>query len=126
GQAGALAAGRASPLAVLLVCLVGPRRGAAARPAVARGLASSVRKADTLARQGADEFVVLMGEVRAPTDPAETATRLLRVLQGFSASIGISLFPADARDADALLRNAEAAMLRARQLGSNRFAFYAR
>jgi diguanylate cyclase (GGDEF)-like protein/PAS domain S-box-containing protein len=143
-QAVALAQRRESPLAVLLLNLdgfgrinasLGHRTGDAVLQAVARRLAAGVRKADTLARHGGDEFVVVMSEVRSPVDPAETATRLLRALHeveadgravALGASIGISLFPADARDGDALLRNAEAAMLRARELGPNRFAFYAK
>lgn len=143
-QALALAERRQSPLAVLLLDLdgfgrvnaaLGHRAGDAVLQAVARRLAAAVRRADTLARQGGDEFVLVMSEVRSPLDPAETAARLLRALEGLevdgravavAGSVGISLFPADARDGDALLRNAEAAMLRARQLGSNRFALYAR
>jgi PAS domain S-box-containing protein/diguanylate cyclase (GGDEF)-like protein len=124
----ALAERRGSPLAVLLLSLTN-RGGDAALQAVAQCLAGAVRKADTLARQGSGEFVVVLSEVRTLTDPAETAARLLRALPGIenvALSMGISLFPADARDGEALLRNAEAAMLRARDLGPNRFSFYAK
>jgi len=131
-QALALAQRRESPLAVLLLNLEPPATNAPMQ-AIAARLAACVRKSDTLARQGSDELVVVMSEVRSPSGPAETAVRLLRALQGIevggravtlAGSIGISLFPSDARDADGLLRNAEAAMLRSRQAGPNRFTFY--
>jgi diguanylate cyclase (GGDEF)-like protein/PAS domain S-box-containing protein len=143
-QALHLAHRREGALAVLLLDLdgfgqvnasLGHGAGDAVLQAAARRLAACVRKADTLARHGGDEFALVLSELRSPADPAETAVRLLRAvasveLEGkampLAASIGISLFPADARDGEALLRNAEAAMQRARQLGRNRFAFYAK
>jgi diguanylate cyclase (GGDEF)-like protein len=79
-----------------------------------------LRPSDILARLGGDEFAVLVPSVRARSDVQEIALRLERcldepfaveshVLHG-SASVGISLYPADAATKDALLRAADAAM----------------
>ena len=101
----------------------------------AQRLASCVRKADTVARHGGDEFVILVSDVHNETDCQAVADKVLRVLaQPFQAegqsyqlgaSIGIAVFPSGAADGDALLRNADAAMYRAKQLGGNRYRFHA-
>jgi diguanylate cyclase (GGDEF)-like protein len=94
-----------------------------------------VRKADTLARHGGDEFVVVMPDLTQETDPSVVAEKILRALSPdvivdgrtfrIGASIGISVFPVDAGNAEALLRNADAAMYSAKQMGRNTFRFYA-
>jgi diguanylate cyclase (GGDEF)-like protein len=95
-----------------------------------------VRKADTLARHGGDEFVLLLSDVQAEADCQVVADKVLRALETdfrvdgdafhLGASIGIALYPQEAGDGDALLRNADAAMYRAKQLGRNRYTFYGR
>jgi diguanylate cyclase (GGDEF)-like protein/PAS domain S-box-containing protein len=115
---------------------LGHRAGDAVLREVAERLAGCVRKADTLARQGGDEFAVVLSDVQSEADCHVVADKILRALkedfrvegQSFSigASMGISLFPADGGDGDALLRNADAAMYRAKQLGRNRYQFYRR
>jgi len=144
-QAIHLAQRRDRKLAVMLVDLdefkqindtLGHRAGDAVLREVAQRLALCVRKADTLARHGGDEFVLVISDVQADSDCTLIAEKVLRSLEAafhvegralaLGASIGISLFPGDAGDGDALLRNADAAMYRAKQLGRNQHRFYGR
>lgn len=144
-QALHLAQRRERKLAVLLVDLddfkqvndaFGHRAGDAVLREAAQRLGACVRKADTVARQGGDEFVIVLSDVQAEADCSLVAEKALRVLGQelsidgrpvtLAASIGISLFPADAGDADALLRNADAAMYRAKQRGRNQYEFFSR
>jgi diguanylate cyclase (GGDEF)-like protein/PAS domain S-box-containing protein len=94
-------------------------------------LKRSVREADTVARMGGDEFVILVPELRQSEDLASIAAKLLglvgrpfslsgRTIQ-VAASIGIASYPEDGIDAESLLRNADAAMYRAKELGRNNF-----
>ena len=144
-QALHLAQRRDARLAILLVDLdefkrvndrFGHRAGDAVLRDVAQRLGACVRKADTLARQGGDEFVVLIPDLAPASDGQVVAEKILRALQAplraegedirVGASIGISLYPEDAGDGEALLRNADAAMYRAKRAGGDQFRFYAR
>ena len=101
--------------------------------AVAQRLATVVRKVDTLARLGGDEFIIALPGVHA-SGAAEVACRLLEVCAApfavgghdltITPSLGISLFPVDGRDFETLLRNADAAMYKAKDAGRNAFRFY--
>jgi diguanylate cyclase (GGDEF)-like protein len=91
----------------------------------ARRLAAGLRKADTLARCGAAEFAAVLTDVTDAAQCRLVAERLLAALD-MDAVIGISRFPADARDADTLVRNAGAARQRARERGSRQYQLYAR
>ena len=145
GQALHLAQRRDRRVAAMLVDLddfkrvndeLGHRSGDAVLREVAERLAGCVRKADTLARQGGDEFVIVIPDLAQESDCSVVAEKILHALQApfladgrefsIGASIGISIYPADAGDGDALLRNADAAMYRAKQSGRNHFCFYAR
>jgi diguanylate cyclase (GGDEF)-like protein len=87
-----------------------------------------------LARLGGDEFTVLMEDVKSPEEVEERAAALVATLQepllvdgrilSTSASIGASMYPDHAADSEALLRAADVALFRAKELGRNRFAFY--
>ncbi|MCZ8519698.1 MULTISPECIES: putative bifunctional diguanylate cyclase/phosphodiesterase [Paenibacillus] len=100
--------------------------------AVAQRLAAGVRHAPVF-RFGGDEFVVLVS-CRKRSEVAETAEAVLAaltepvMLQGqeifVRCSIGISLFPGDADDADGLLKNADDAMYEAKERGGGHYAFY--
>jgi diguanylate cyclase (GGDEF)-like protein len=103
---------------------------------VAQRLAACVRKADTLARAGADDFAIVVCDLKEEADCRIVAEKLLQSLGAefrvggrrlrLAASIGISVFPADGGDGEALLRNADAAMYRAKQLGRNQIRFFGR
>ena len=101
--------------------------------AVAQRLATVVRKVDTLARLGGDEFIIALPGVHA-AGAAEVACRLLDVCAPtfsvaghdltITPSLGISLYPVDGTDFETLLRNADAAMYKAKEAGRNAFRFY--
>jgi len=88
-------------------------------------LQSCVRKADTVARMGGDEFTVLMNRITKGEHAAIVADKIIRRLGGMTSvggrkirigcSIGIALFPEDGEDAGTLLKHADAAMYRAKQ-----------
>src|SRR5687767_13783625 len=90
-------------------------------------LASSVRAVDTVSRHGGDEFLILLAEVALASDAEAIADKLRAALAEpglvgdhvvrLSASIGISLYPDDAEDADTLIELADAAMYRAKRHG---------
>ncbi len=90
-----------------------------------------LRQFDTIARVSADEFVILMPEVRDPDDVSGIAQKLLSIVRHpfqldgrqlqITASVGIAMFPADGEDAEGLLRNAGAATQRAKDVGRNTF-----
>ena len=103
---------------------------------VAQRLTACVRKADTLARAGADEFALVVCDLKEKADCRVVAEKLQQALAAefrignrrlrLAASIGVSVFPADGGDGEALLRNADAAMYRAKQLGRNQVRFFGR
>lgn len=96
---------------------------------VARRLQESLRASDTISRIGGDEFSVLLPEVTNAEAVAGVARKILDALARpfrvdnheifVTASIGISCFPADGEDAETLLKCADAAMYRAKELGRN-------
>ena len=91
----------------------------------ARGLSLCLRKADTLARWGAAQFAAVITDVKREADCRPVIDRVLHALQ-LDVVIGVSHFPTDAGDAEALVRNADAARGRARQSGRRQYRFYAR
>ena len=101
---------------------------------VSKRLRKCIRDADTVSRIGGDEFVVLLSDVAGPKDAAVSAERILdsltfpHLIDGVAlhvtASIGISLCPGDASNADTLIANADAAMYEAKASGRKRYLFY--
>jgi diguanylate cyclase (GGDEF)-like protein/PAS domain S-box-containing protein len=101
---------------------------------VAGRLVANVRASDTVSRQGGDEFVILLSRIALPEDAALSAKKLLRSLSmphrvgehdlQITISIGISVYPDDGADAESLVRNADAAMLTAKNNGRNNYQFF--
>jgi diguanylate cyclase (GGDEF)-like protein len=89
----------------------------------ARRLRGTLRRADTLARWGAAEFAIVLTDVRGEAECRPALERVMAALD-MDVAIGVSLFPADARDAEALARNADTARTRARQMGRRQYRFY--
>jgi diguanylate cyclase (GGDEF)-like protein len=95
----------------------------------------AVREADMLFRMGGDEFTVLLEDVRGPEEAAMVSSRVLEAMAeplqlqhheiSVTASIGIALYPRDDVLAERLLKSADTAMYRAKELGRNRYAFFA-
>ncbi len=108
--------------------------GDALLQSVATAMATKVRAADSIARLGGDEFVVLMETIEEPNVAAQLSRRLLDVFAHpfdaggrelyITASIGISIFPMDGQDMDALLSNADVAMYQAKEHGRNTYRFF--
>lgn len=101
---------------------------------LSKKLQACLRNMDTISRQGGDEFVILLTEFDSPATPVTIANKLLEATSGafqigthelnVSASIGISMYPEDGDSADALMKNADAAMYYAKSLGRNNFQFF--
>lgn len=102
--------------------------------ALASRLRSAVREGDTVARLGGDEFIVLLTPLDSPGKAIPAVRRLLNIFSTpfsvqntelYSASsIGIAIYPTDGTDPETLLKNADAAMYRAKELGRNGFQFF--
>ncbi len=102
--------------------------------AVAERLRLCVRETDTVARQGGDEFVVLLPDVEDSAAAGVVADKIITQLSApvmidaheihIGASIGITLYPDDGGDIEALFRNADLAMYRAKDAGRNNAQFF--
>ncbi|MGN6389666.1 MAG: putative bifunctional diguanylate cyclase/phosphodiesterase, partial [Burkholderiaceae bacterium] len=113
---------------------LGHDKGDALLKTVAARLRDVVREGDTVARLGGDEFVILLENVGSIDDIsaiAESALDAVRVpmrLDGHevsvSTSIGASVYPKDGADASTLLKHADTAMYRAKEVGQGVFRFY--
>ncbi|WP_234085691.1 GGDEF domain-containing phosphodiesterase [Azonexus sp. R2A61] len=101
---------------------------------VAKRLQACLRESDTVARYGGDEFVLILGDYGSLTDTLHILHRVRDaiadpiMLDGHElrvdCSIGVSVFPDDGIDLEALLRHADAAMHHAKKLGKGQFQFY--
>ena len=99
-------------------------------------LGEVVRREDILARWGGDEFVIVLEQPGSPRQIAEWAERVLRTLaepvvlaghdQVPAASMGLCIYPNDGDTPERLVKAADSAMYRAKQLGRNRFEFFTR
>lgn len=101
---------------------------------IAERLRGCVRAGDTTARLGGDEFVVVLEELDFLTDVIGVAEKVLAAVAepislaghevSISTSIGISVYPKDGSDPSVLLKAADTAMYRAKELGNGNFRFY--
>jgi len=142
-HATALAQRMGAQIAVLFVDLdrfktindtLGHAAGDVVLKVVAARLKECVRDSDTVARQGGDEFIVVMenvqstAEVKLASDRMRARLARPMLIEGqeiyVTASIGVSVFPKDAQQAAPLIRHADVAMYRAKQTGRNCVNFY--
>jgi diguanylate cyclase (GGDEF)-like protein len=102
---------------------------------IAERIRGAIREVDLLFRMGGDEFTVLLEDLHGPDEAAHVSQRMLDAIGeavqlqphelAVSASIGIALYPRDENDGERLLKSADTAMYRAKDLGRNRHAFFA-
>jgi diguanylate cyclase (GGDEF)-like protein/PAS domain S-box-containing protein len=103
--------------------------------AVAGRLKRSVRAVDCVARLGGDEFIIVLTDLPNSQAAMKIAQKIVNetgrsyVVSGHelftTASIGISMYPADGHDVETLLRNSDTAMYKAKERGGNNFQFFA-
>jgi diguanylate cyclase (GGDEF)-like protein/PAS domain S-box-containing protein len=101
---------------------------------VASRLVESVRSIDTVARLGGDEFVIVLTDLETDMDAIFIANKILKLFEQpvclrsqelyAAGSIGIAMFPRDGENVGQLVRNADTAMYRSKDLGRNQVCFY--
>jgi diguanylate cyclase (GGDEF)-like protein/PAS domain S-box-containing protein len=101
---------------------------------VAQRLVKQLREGDTICRIGGDEFMVVLPEVKRSSHVAQVAQKIIEQLSlpavveerelTVTPSIGIAVFPDDGRDAETLIRNADAAMYHAKEMGRANYQFF--
>jgi diguanylate cyclase (GGDEF)-like protein len=101
---------------------------------VGRRIRSAIRRKDTLARYGGDEFALVLNDIGRSEDAQHVAAKLTQCLAEpvtvgateiyTQVSIGISLYPNDGKDTDELLSSADAAMRHAKKLGGHQVQFF--
>jgi len=142
-QAIALAHRRSTKLALLFLDLDGFKHindslghliGDKLLKSIAARLVHCVRASDTVSRQGGDEFVVLLAEVKQSSDVAITAKKILQAVAEphsidqhdlhVTTSIGLSVYPDDGLDAETLIKNADTAMYQAKENGRQNYQFF--
>jgi len=99
-----------------------------------RRLAKCVREGDTVSRLGGDEFVMLLPEIEEIEDVAKSAERIISTVKlpfvvdehelYVTASIGIAIYPEDGASVETLIKNADTAMYRAKDVGRNSYQLY--
>src|SRR5258706_242727 len=144
-QAMALARRNTWPMAVLFIDLdrfklvndtLGHAAGDKLLKEAAERLRSCVRASDTVGRLGGDEFAAILSELAKPGDAGLVAQKIIDVfkrpfdLEGketyVTASVGVTLYPADSDNAEALVVNADAAMYRAKEQGRDNYQYFTR
>lgn len=113
---------------------LGHHTGDALLKTFATRIQQSLRVGDTPARFGGDEFTLLLPRLESVDDAVAVARKLLRAIREpvtvgsrelvTTTSVGIAIFPEDGADPEALIRNADAAMYRAKEQGGDRYELY--
>jgi diguanylate cyclase (GGDEF)-like protein/PAS domain S-box-containing protein len=143
GQAIASAQRRKKQVAVLFLDLDGFKHindslghpiGDKLLQSICKRLTAAVRGADTVSRQGGDEFVVLLADLSHAEDAVIMAARILRTVAvphsvdqhdlHVTTSIGVSVYPDDGQDAETLIKNADTAMYQAKENGRQSYQFF--
>jgi diguanylate cyclase (GGDEF)-like protein/PAS domain S-box-containing protein len=143
GQAISLARRQRSLAAVLFLDLDGFKQindslghliGDRVLQSVAKRLLHCVRSPDSVSRQGGDEFIVVLQELKRPEDAVPAVERLLKTVADvhsidqhqiyLTASIGVSVYALDGNDAKTLIRNADTAMYYAKKNGGRNYYFF--
>lgn len=101
---------------------------------VAKRLLECIRSPDTVIRQGGDESIVLLQELKHPQDAVFTVVRLLKAVAAVhlieaheifvTTSIGVSVYPSDGEDSETLIKNADIAMYHAKKNGIQNYRFF--
>jgi diguanylate cyclase (GGDEF)-like protein/PAS domain S-box-containing protein len=101
---------------------------------VATRLSHCVRQVDTVGRPGGDEFTILLTDIKTPSDAGYVAEKILETLAKpinisghqlvITTSIGITIIPDDGTESNALMKNADLAMYRAKEHGRNNYQYY--
>jgi len=131
------------PVAVMFVDLdnfkyvndsMGHSSGDALLKVIAKRLKKCLRETDTVARWGGDEFTIVLSKIQSIKDISMLCNRILNeefnniVVDNqelrITASIGISLYPQDGEDLETLIKNADAAMYKAKEKGKNQLQFF--
>ena len=112
----------------------GHNRGDQLLQTMSHRMLACVREADTVGRLGGDEFVLLLSGAGRGEAMSQVVQRVLQTIArpsqiegrelSVSCSVGVSIFPRDGRDVQTLLKNADTAMYKAKELGRNNFQFY--
>ena len=101
---------------------------------VAQRLQACLRETDTVSRQGGDEFLIILANITDLDDVSDAAAKIVAALAApceieghalaVTVSVGIAIYPNDARDTDALMQRADTAMYHAKDNGGNDYTFF--
>lgn len=111
---------------------IGHRGGDQLLKQVAKNLSEVIRKTDTVARFGGDEFLIMINNIRDYDEIPKIADKIMKVFsdaftvdgQEFlvTASAGVAIYPSDGEDSETLVKNADTAMYKAKSQGKNQYA----